>query len=220
MEMYLRAYVEGAGAGNSREVLGRIEQRMGEIRKEEGELGPPPAGEGRRARRERKERMLLEGEKELLGEMRNAYARAAGKGGAQPGGMVKRIIFVEVSPWKGGSAYWSSAKGPRTLEYNRMLGESARLLNLVFGDLGGPKAEVAETYGVLASPGDREALCPEYAGRKVDGGPDYLHPGVEGRRALAAKIVLDHFPEHAAPGLAEIAYRNTAEKKAGLLARR
>jgi hypothetical protein len=222
--MYVRTFLKGAGAGNREEVLGKIDSGIKKIREEESrvaealESGKARNREGFRWRMEKKKRMLEES-RGILEDAKEAYGKYA-RGGRMPGKPVKRVIFVEVAPWKG-YASWSEKKGLRTFEYNTMLKDVEIEMNAFFGELGGPEMEVAEVHDSLASTEDGMKLHNEYLGSKK-GGKDYLHFGAEGRRAAAAVIALEHFPNQVTePQKVEaIASGNqpAKEKKPGALA--
>ncbi len=227
VSMYVRTFLKGAGAGNQKEVLIRIDGAIKKIKEEETRVaealmsGKARNREGFRWRMAKKKRMLEES-RAILGEAKEAYGKYARRG-RMPGKQIKRVIFVEVAPWKNGSASWSEKKGLRTFEYNAMLRDVGIEMNALFGELGGPEMEVAKVHDSLASAEDGMMLHREYAGAKK-GGRDYLHFGPEGRRAAAAVIAIGHFPEQVAnPGMVEaIAAGNqpVKEKKPGTLARR
>ncbi len=225
--MYVRTFLKGAGTGNRKEVLRKIESAIQKIEARESQVAESLESEKARKhkgfgwRMKRKKRMFEES-KEILEGAKEAYGKYARKE-RMPGKQIKRVIFVEVAPWKRGSSSWSEKKGLRTFEYNRMLRNVGIEMNDVFGELGGPKMEVAKVHDSLASPEDGMMLYREYLGAKK-GGKDYLHFGREGRRAAAAVIAIEHFSEHVAnPERVEaIASGNqpTKAKKAGMLTRR
>jgi len=225
--MYVRAFLKGAGGGNQEEVLGKIDSEIKKIRAEEAQIAEKLGSkkvrnqEGFRLRMERKARMQRES-REILEDAKSAYRKHVRKG-RLPKKPIKRVIFVEVAPWKG-YANWSEKKGLRTFEYNRMLRDVKIEMNALFGEqLKGPEMEVAKVHDSLASAEDGMRLHREYLGSKK-GGKDYLHFGAEGRRAAAAAIALEHFPNHVTePQKVEaiaLGNRPKEQKKPGKLARR
>lgn len=225
IEMHMRAWARGASdaeIGTAGKELGR---RIGEMRERAKELekeNETPASSAREraiARNRETEIAFLKEKMETL-EMAKDSLSGAGNGGKR----LKRVIFVEIAPWKEGGRSWTEEKGGRTREYNRMLHGVAATLNGALGEFGGPKAEVAEVYGIMGSMEDGEKLHSEYAGTGKGGRKDYLHPGVKGRETMAAGIVLGHFPEIAKnrDALGELASRNQGVQEKGkrMLARR
>ncbi|MBD3397728.1 hypothetical protein GF412_01195 [Candidatus Micrarchaeota archaeon] len=198
VEMYVRAFIKGAGTGNRAEVLGKIDSAIRELEKKQGDIGDA-LGSGRAKRRGEAYTSRLEMTREdikekisILEDAREAYLKHA-RDGKPPGKKVGRIVFVEGAPWKGHPG-WERKEGLRTLEYNRMLKVMGFELNKVFGELEGPTFEVAEIYDALVSK-DGMQMQEKYAGQKR-GGKDYLHFGEEGREVAAAVIASGHFPNH------------------------
>lgn len=228
--MYVRAFLKGAGTGNRAEVLGSIDSAIREIEKEQEAIADALQSEKAEKRGERYASRLeathkkLGEKKGILEDSRGAYLRHA-RNGRMPGTKVKRVVFVEGAPWEGCKT-WSRVKGLRTLEYNAMLREVGFELNKVFGELEGPKFEVAEVHDALASEKNGMKLREEYAGQKK-GGKDYLHFGNRGRKVAAAVIAAGHFPNYIEnrAGVEAIARGEPPKekepaKKTGALARR
>lgn len=225
--MYVRTFLKGAGTGNKDEVLRSIGSAIEKIKVDEARVAGALDSEKARKRKgfkwrmEKKKRMFEESRK-ILEDAKEVYGKYARKEG-MPEKRIKRVIFVEVAPWKKGSVSWSEKKGLRTFEYNRMLRDVGIEMNDVFGKLEGPKMEIAKVHDSLASSEDGLMLHREYTGRKK-GGNDYLHFGRKGRRAAAAVIALEHFHTQITEPqkIEEIASGNQPmkAKKAGVLARR
>jgi len=218
--MYVRAYLKGAGTGNKGEVLGRIDAAIGKIKREEAEIKEQIRTHGPSWTLEKSKTILEEG-RETLETVKKVYLRLA-KGNKKPGKEVKRMVFVEVGPWKGYET-WGEKKGLRTFEYNNMLKDIGIEINDVFGELGGTRFEIANVYDSLASTEDGMMLHKKYTGRNKEG-RDYLHLGPAGREAAAAVIALGHFSNQVTEPqkVEEIAVGNRVGKgkKPGALAKR
>ncbi|MCP4648360.1 MAG: SGNH/GDSL hydrolase family protein [bacterium] len=218
--MYLRAYLKGAGTGNRSEVLGKIDAAIEKTKKEEAEVRKQLKSQGPSWTLEKTLGILEQG-RETLEDVRKVYVRLTKKN-KKPGKEIKRMIFVEAGPWKGYKT-WGEKEGLRTFEYNNLLEDIGIELNDVFGEMGGPRFELANVYDSLVSSEDEMALRKEYTGRNKEG-RDYLHLGPAGREAAAAVIALGHFSEHVTePQKVEaVAAGNRVgkEKKPGALAKR
>jgi len=222
IEMYMRAYLKGAGTQNREEVLARINQAIAENEMELEDVKSQLSLEKNPVKilslEDSKE--FLEGKKQVLKEIRQSY-RVLSRKRRVPKKAVKRIVFVEVAPWKPESAGGMRAeqKALHTIEYNAMLREVGFQLNGLFGRE--TSFEVAQIYDALGSQKDGQVLHPEYVGKKLRGRADYLHFGEEGRRAAAAAITLQIFPEYAEDklGLRAITTRNKTKGQASLARR-
>jgi|GEM_PF-3315210 len=228
VDMYLRVYLKGAGGRSRSAVLERIDSELAKIGQEKKDVFSILNGEeGRKspvsAMRAREKLEELEIREMLLPIIQKRYAELF-KTKKSPKKKVKRVVFVEVAPWnqKNEPAAKAAEKAKRTKEYNSMLRELSQEFNRIFGGIGGPEASVAELGEALGSKEDKSMLYSGYLGKKVDGKNDYLHFGKEGRRAAAAAITLQIFPNHAQnpKKLRTICSQNKREKRPGPLARR
>ena len=194
MEMYLRACIKGTAAVGQQEVPGKIEEAIAAIeKKEKNVLGQLDSCRAKNMRIEalvlEDKRLELVDRKEILKTMHGLYGRLAGnRRGLQKG--AKRIVFVEVAPWKHKNASTKKAgqRALRTREYNTMLKSVGREINGIFEGPDDPRFEVAEIHGIMGSKEDKEVLRQEYVGKRVDGKEDYLHFGDAGRRRVALEI--------------------------------
>ena len=190
MEIYLRLWARGATDTEKQGALARINERLGELKEEKMEAQKRlDTAKGKRKRMERKAIGMIKEEAKMLQELKGLLKKTKPARGKK----MKRVVFVEGAPWKKGTRNWTKRKGERTREYNEMLKEAGYLLNEVLET--GPEFEVAEIYETMASEEDNMKMKEEYTGTKVNGRDDYLHPGEEGRKAMARAISKQVFPE-------------------------
>ncbi|MBD3389518.1 hypothetical protein GF415_01010 [Candidatus Micrarchaeota archaeon] len=190
MEIYLRLWAKGATKTEKEGALNRIDERLAELKTEkmEAQKRLDRTG-GKRRKMEQKAIGMIKEEAKMLQELKGLLNKTEPARGKR----MERVVFVEGAPWKKGTRNWTKKKGERTRQYNEMLKEAGYLLNEVLET--GPEFEVAEIYKTMASEKDNMKMKERYKGTKANGKDDYLHPGNEGRKAMARAISEQVFPD-------------------------
>ena len=139
MEMYLRAYVHGAGSdyGAVLDVLKELDSAV--------------------AKEKNVER------KKVLVWIKETYNKVVKEHGTEERGRpMKRVVFLGISPWGTRKKWkWTEKKQEKTHYNNRLLGVVAEELNGIFED--GPEVQVAQVYDDLKSPEDGNELHVPYS---------------------------------------------------------